>query len=319
MPKILFRTAGGKAKGLQLGFGHINRCINLAKEFNDSNVFFLLEDFGGAEHFIREHGFKNIIKLKRNISFYDDVIETTKQISKNKINVLVVDKYKIKNSFLNKIRQIIKTVVISDLKKIDYPANLVINGFIGFKNSIRINKLGIRCMLGPEYQILNKQFRKKQIIKKKKFDLLVTFGGFDEKNIIKIFLKQVLQSRNHLKIKLILGPATAYSSEIKNLEQQMKNHITILQSVSDMHKEMNSSRYGLCSGGITSYEFACMKIPFAILSQVAHQTITAREWERLFIAKNLGIKNKFTDKKIKIYLNHIESNGFFFKPKYKKN
>lgn len=33
-------------------------------------------------------------------------------------------------------RKHVKTVVISDLKKIDYQADLIVNGFIGFKNTI---------------------------------------------------------------------------------------------------------------------------------------------------------------------------------------
>ena len=47
--KILFRTSGGAAHGKQLGLGHIFRCINLAIELHNCEIFFLIEDFGGVK------------------------------------------------------------------------------------------------------------------------------------------------------------------------------------------------------------------------------------------------------------------------------
>ena len=51
-----------------------------------------------------------------------------------------------------------------------------------------------------------------------------------------------------------------------------------------------------------------MKIPFAIICQNKHQLITAKEWEKRKIAKNLGIINKNTSKKINKYLTSIIEN-----------
>lgn len=72
-----------------------------------------------------------------------------------------------------------------------------------------------------------------------------------------------------------------------------------------MHREICSSEHGLCSGGITSYEFATMKIPFRIICQAKHQLKTAQEWQKKRIAQNLGLPNKDLDKKIENYLNSI--------------
>lgn len=76
-----------------------------------------------------------------------------------------------------------------------------------------------------------------------------------------------------------------------------------------------SFKFGICSGGITSYEFACRRIPFAMVCQVKHQLITAREWERKGIASNMGIINKKTKKKIEIFLKSILENKI---PKQRK-
>ncbi|MDC0212133.1 hypothetical protein OAK30_06720, partial [Candidatus Nitrosopelagicus sp.] len=75
----------------------------------------------------------------------------------------------------------------------------------------------------------------------------------------------------------------------------------------DMYNEMSLAKFGLCSGGITTYEFATLGIPFAIISQLTHQTITAKVWEDAGIAINLGLNNKTTGQKITSFLENINT------------
>ena len=58
--RILIRTAGGRAENKELGLGHIYRTINLAKNFNQNNIFFLVEDYGQVSQILRQNGFFNI-------------------------------------------------------------------------------------------------------------------------------------------------------------------------------------------------------------------------------------------------------------------
>ena len=92
---------------------------------------------------------------------------------------------------------------ISDLKKIEYPSHLIINGFVGLKNSIIHNKYKSKCLLGPHYQILAKSNLKKNKIKKK-YDLLVTFGGYDANNIIDKFCYELEKFSDKLRVKIII-------------------------------------------------------------------------------------------------------------------
>ena len=306
--KILFRTSGGRAVKKQLGLGHINRCVSLSKFFKNCEIYFLIEDYGGVVEFIKQSKIKNIVKLRNNIDLESDIKETFSQIISKNIDILIVDKYDIKIKYLHKLKNSAKIVVISDLKKIDYPADLVVNGFVGFKNKKTTNKFGSKCLLGPSFQILNQNFQGKKQIKKKIYDLLVTVGGFDERNIIKIFMEQFSKYSGRVKTKIILGPATLKSPQIKKMEKRFGNNLSIVHHVSDMHLEIRKARFGLCSGGITSYEFACLNIPFAVICQVKHQLITAKEWVRKNRAVNLGMIDKNTGKKIDVLLKTISKN-----------
>ena len=308
--KILFRTSGGRIPKKQLGLGHIYRCINLSKELSSHNIIFLIEDYGSVSTLLKEQNIR-CIKLKLGISENLDIQNTLKIIEDEKIDLVIADKYGLTNKFVKTIKQTTKIVIISDLRNIDYNADLVVNGFIGYKNKIIYNKYGTKCLLGPKYQILNRIYARKKINKKKKIDILATFGGFDSANIVPVLIKSLKNNMNDFKIKIILGPSTKKNLELSKLVKKYKKSITIIHKVPNMRKEIADTKFGFCGGGITTYEFANMNVPFAIICQYPHQLITSKEWKKLGIGLNLGKLSNSTPKKIQNIVNNLE--------KYKKN
>jgi len=302
--KILFRTSGGRVSNKELGFGHIFRCINLAKKLPKNELFFLIEDYGNVKPLLKKNKFRNVIHLKNHIDVESDIAQTSKIIKKYNIDLVIVDKYKTKKIFLKKINKITKVVYITDLKEIDYQVDLIVNGFIGFKNKICYNDHQTKLLLGPRYQILNEDFSKDSQTRKK-YDLLVTFGGFDEKCIIDLFLERWEELSKKLKTIIILGPATKKSKKIKHMKKKYSDNLIFKDQTTKMSKEMEYAKYGLCSGGLTTYEFTKRNVPFAIICQEKHQLITAKEWAKRNIAKNLGIINKNTYVELDKFLNEI--------------
>jgi len=284
--------------------GHVTRCVNLSKNLKNCKINFLVEDFGGVKKFLKNQEIKNIFTIKPNTTSSYDLQETQKIIQQKNIDLLIIDKYSLKLNYCKKIKKNVKVIVLSDLFKIDFPADLIVNGFIGFKIKIKKNKYGAKCLLGPKFQILNKNFEKNKK-RSKEYDLLVTFGGFDENDIIGKFLEVLANFLKPIKAKIILGSVTIKTKKIEMLEKICKKYVIIKNQTSNMFNEINSSKFGLCSGGITTYEFAAMRVPFAIICQVRHQILTANEWEKRKIGMNLGIINKKTDKKIQKFLHEI--------------
>jgi len=305
MEKILFRTSGGRIRKKELGLGHVFRCINLGYQLKSHQIQFLIEDYGSVFQLLHDRGFKKLFNLIPGISVNNDIKKTIAHILKNKITLLIVDKYGLTNLYVKALKKIVRVVVISDLKNIEYDSDLVINGFIGFNNKIKTNKFKIKCLLGPKYQILNQQYAKKQHYKKK-YDLLITVGGFDANNLLEIILKKISKYEKKIKIKIILGHATKNKSIISKFVTK-SNEITIINKTNNMKKEISSTKFGICAGGITTYEFAALHIPFAIVCQYKHQIFTANEWHKRKIAKNLGFIQK-EPKKIDLFLNHLMQN-----------
>jgi UDP-2,4-diacetamido-2,4,6-trideoxy-beta-L-altropyranose hydrolase len=306
--KILIRTSGGRAPKKQLGLGHVYRSLNLSSHLKHSQIHFLIEDYGGLKQIFETKNIKNIKYLKKNIDINLDLSKTISYIHEKKIDLIIIDKYDMKSEYSKKLRDYVKVVVISDLRKINYNADLVINGFIGFENKIIKNKFGTKCILGPSVQILNKKFSKKISSTPKKYDLLITMGGFDEKNIIEFLLKPLTKFVDQLKIKIILGPSSKKTSKISKWQKSYGKFVKIMDNSNNMFKEMSNVKYGICSGGITSYEFAMLNIPFAIICQVKHQLITAKEWEKKRSGINFGLAEKISEKQIEEFLEEIVMN-----------
>lgn len=302
MVKILFRTSGGRNTKKELGLGHIYRCINLTNHLKSHEIQFLIEDYGSVFKLLHENGFKKIVKLHVNLSEIDDLKKTSNYILKNNIDLLIIDKYGYSNHYVKTLKKIVKTVMISDLRNISFDSDLLINGFIGYDNSVIFNKFKTKCFLGPKYQILNKEYEKSYNYKKK-YDLLITLGGFDANNLLELILKKIYKIDKKLKIKIILGPATIKIPNIKKFEKS-SIHIDLIKKTKSLKKDISNSKFGVCGGGITSYEFASLQVPFAIVCQYPHQIITAREWEKKKIAKNLGFIQK-NEAKIDLFLEQL--------------
>lgn len=305
MVKILFRTSGGKIPKKELGLGHIFRCINLSYQLKPHKIQFLIEDYGSVLSVLQEYGFKKIFNLTPGICDDVDIKETSEHITKNKIDILIVDKYGLTNKYVRALKKIVKVVVISDLKNISYDADLVVNGFIGYENKITHNQFNTKCLIGPKYQILNQQYNKQHNYKKK-YDLLITLGGFDAHNLIEIILDKIIKHEGKIKIRVILGHATKKSSKIIKFGKKYEQ-IEIIEHTNNMKKEISSTKFGICAGGITTYEFATLQIPFAIVCQYKHQIQTAKEWQIRKIAKNLGFIQK-NERKIDVFINQLIQN-----------
>ena len=306
---VLFRVSGGRAIGKELGMGHVYRCINLAKQLEVNSINFAIEDYGGVIQVLKSHNFKNIFRLKKKISIDDDIKNIKKIIQKNNIHLLIIDKYDRSVKKISKeLRKVITTIVISDLKKIDYNADLIINGFIGFKNSIIKNRFDSKCLIGPKYQILSKNYQTNKRNKKKKNTLLATFGGFDENNISEIIYKEMIKIPK-INGKIIIGPVTN-NQKLRKIISKKQEKIQIISHVKNLKNEIQNTKFGVCSGGITTYEFAALNVPFGIICQYKHQKQTAKEWSKRNLAINLGFPNKNLPKKLSRLLIGLSVNKY---------
>ena len=129
-----------------------------------------------------------------------------------------------------------------------------------------------------------------------------------KKKISQIFTDSIERHIPKLKIKIILGPASSIPHNLKSLKNKYSSRITIIQQTRNMSREIENTKFGFCSGGITTYEFASKGIPFAIICDEKHQLRTAVEWEKRKCAINLGLVNSNSKEKIQFVIQEFLQN-----------
>lgn len=196
----------------------------------------------------------------------------------------------------------------------EFPVDLVINGFVGLKNSKIKNQYGSTCLLGPKYQILTNSTIQK-IPKRPKYDLLITLGGYDKNNNLDKLTKILPKFLPKLKVKIIIGPSSKKTKKIMELERQFKKSLQVIKFSKNIRNEIVNSKFGLCGGGITTYEFALFKIPFFIICQYEHQITTAKYWKKFGYSFDYVIPKDKTISQIEKYLQNITEQKIFNKKK----
>jgi len=141
---------------------------------------------------------------------------------------------------------------------------------------------------------------------KKKYDIVISMGGSDPKNL-SLMVTKSLSDLNNLNIKIILGPFFKKFKELYRLTKNKKN-ITIIKSPKKIWKEFFKSDVVICNAGSTLYELAIQQVPTISISSSKHQIPYATTFALKNTCLNLGYwKNLNSDRLKKVLLNLLKN------------
>ncbi len=289
MKKILYRFDANK----KIGFGHLIRCCQLAKEFKKKKVQNILYgNIRNVDSLFFKTYFQKVIKVKRS-----DVIKETNNIirihKKLKCNLLVLDKF---NSS-NKMRKIFKKKNIKwfEFIKSKSMPNLPTYGIcsIPYKNS-KINFFKGKIYFGKNYSVLRDQFYKKKSVKTKNY-IFINSGGGDDKGSIIFILKKVLPLLSKIRVFLLVGN----NSSLPKIKDWIKNNdkkrmIKILLNKENIVNYIDQSLFAICSGGTISQEIDSRSKKMMIFSITKNQLHQSKNWENFghyYLGKFKNIKD----------------------------
>jgi len=166
---------------------------------------------------------------------------------------------------------------------------LLFNGSIvpQFHKYKKINKT--KFFVGPKFMILRDEFEKLRknfsISKKIPKNLLITFGGSDDKNITKKLIP-FLTSKGY-NLTAILGPSYSKKNPLTYSKKRYSN-LKIVNSVTNMASLISKHDLVISSSGISTYELACIGIPSILIPVDSYQQKTAKEMMNLGYGFNFG-------------------------------
>tara|TARA_Y100000590_G_scaffold18275_1_gene21764 strand:+ start:26574 stop:28067 length:1494 start_codon:yes stop_codon:yes gene_type:complete len=311
---IAFRVDRSK----EIGSGHFYRCLNLAKVLKSKKekIRFIFQ----KNYFSRENKkilLKNKIKfneinfknsdLSKKKKLKEDSSQTTKILKKNKIDLLVVDNYKINYSWEKTVKKTVKKLfVIDDLANRKHFCDILVDQNYLHNFEKRYNKyLNKNCKtyLGPLYTILDPKFLKNKIrIRKDKKvkNIFIFFSGTHKPKIVNIFYK-ILNKKKFKKIKINFIIGNSFKKNNKLNKNKNKN-FKIYTSSNNFVSLMKKADLAIGAGGTNTWERLFYGIPSLVTCLSENQRLTCNYLNKKKLIQYLGyhkfLKARLIEKKI---------------------
>jgi UDP-2,4-diacetamido-2,4,6-trideoxy-beta-L-altropyranose hydrolase len=265
---VLFRVDSS----FEIGIGHLMRCLVLADQYKEDNVFFATQNLiGNINQKIVDKGY-NLIALTD--GSVDGLIQRIKDLN---INMVIFDHYDIDSNFEKEVKILsgVKILSIDDIYKkhhCDILLNHNIYAEVSKYKGLVPDFCELRC--GKKYPLIRNEFKNvklknKSLCKDKKV-IFLCLGGTDRNNISLNVLKILANFDD-----IILNLATTSSNKnIKKLLDFSKHHKNINICINcNIAELMSKSDFAIISPSVIVHEVMCMKLPFIAIKTADNQEI----------------------------------------------
>lgn len=302
---------------VQLGTGHVMRCLTLADELreNGAKISFICRLLSGSLcDYIEQKGYL-VYRLSNNIqspdfktphtqdaqwpgiSWQTDAEETKAVLEKEGgIDWLVIDHYALDARWETLLRPYVrKIMVIDDLADRPHDCDLLLDQNLYDNMITRYDGLvpnHCQKLLGPNYTLLRPEFRKMRRNLRRRDGtvrrILVFFGGSDPTNETVKALKAIqLVNYPDLFIDVVVGDTNLHRKEIEQLCSARSN-INFYCQVDNMAELMYNADLAIGAGGTTTWERCFLGLPSITLIVAHNQADTTSAVAARGAAWNLG-------------------------------
>lgn len=287
----------------KVGLGHLFRMKNLAKELSKENmVIFLLDK--NEKNIEKIINFKCIFLYKKDekfISQSDDAVRSKKIINNVKADLLIIDDYRLNNTWENFFYKKIKTVVFDDTNNSRHKCDILIDskweGKLTLKRYKKLLPKDTIKLLGPKFSIINLVYKKNKK-KNKVYNLLFYLGGAGNFNYYSGLIENlcgVSKSDNFLRINIVVGPLSKGKDKLVTLLQKYSN-IKIIENNFNITKVLPDIDLYLGVASSIIYELNYYKIPSVLFSVSNNQKNNINFFSDLgfyFFIRNNDLQNNY--------------------------
>lgn len=288
--KIIFRVDAS----LDIGTGHVMRCLTLAQELEDRGskcIFITKNHQGNLVRFIQEAGFAcEVLPCSDNRDTYlthsswlgstqnEDAVLTQKIAQNFQPDLLVVDHYALDETWEKQLQPFCKKIlVIDDLADRKHSCDFLLDQNFGRAEADYQGLVSdkTKVLTGSKYALLRsefQQFREQSLIyrdanylnKTEVKKIFINLGGVDKDNLT----SQVLQSippYPKFEITLVLGATSPHLATLQELAKKSSHKVKVLQGVSNIAELMAKQDLAIGAAGSTTWERACLGLPSILL------------------------------------------------------
>lgn len=286
---IIFRADGNNDI---IGFGHVMRCIHLAKEFskNGFKSIFIMKNFTEIVNKVRENNIEvNTIPI--DIESNDELNMLKEFFTNNKLNAMILDKWNLEQEYLDMIKkETSNLIVVNDYGKLDLRDLFIINvnDNLNYKNEIQT----LSC-IGLSYAIISDDLfnyrNTERNVNNKVKTVIISMGGSDPNRLTMKVIEFINKCEGQYKIITILGPGYKCIEDINKICSESKHNIDIESDPKSIGKLFIQGDLAVISGGVTKFETAFLGIPSIVLCQNIDEDMVTRLFEKHKTLINLGV------------------------------
>ncbi|MBU1199384.1 MAG: hypothetical protein KKF46_01810 [Nanoarchaeota archaeon] len=259
--KIAFRVDASH----QIGFGHLNRCLVLAKELKKkANILFIMKHNEQANKMVNHEKFKIII-LEGNL---------TQIIKKEKINKIIIDlKQGTSKKFVSDIQKTgAKVILLDDVGEGRKNADVVIYP-VAHLDKKYLKDIKGKLYHGWDYVIVDKKFfgKRNPRNENQKPKVLVSMGGSDVRNMTPKIIDALKKIKEKFECTVIIGPGFK-NKNIKVRDKRFK----IKRNVTNLANLMLQSDVGIILFGTSIYEATAARLPCILISSLRNKQYAER-------------------------------------------
>lgn len=320
--KIVFRTDSA----LQIGSGHVMRCLTLADELRQRGadiLFVCREHTGNLISLIESKGYP-VVRLPKaeiefiplpedvahaawlGVSWQQDAVETVNAIAGDKPDWIIIDHYAIDRRWEQMIRPHVgKIMMIDDLADRPHDCDLLLDQ--NLYQAMETRYVGLvpepcHKLLGPKYALLRPEFAAaRKILRQRDGQIrrvLVFFGGVDPTNETeKALLALAGIGERKFAIDVVVGVSNPNKEKIFEACLKMSS-TTFHCQVNNMAELIANADLALAAGGSTMWERCFLKVPAIVCITADNQCATTEAVDHFGAIWNLGNYKQVTVKTI---------------------
>jgi len=271
--RIAFITDGG----LEMGMGHVQQSVTLAKELKDrAEICFLTKSDEIVINQVKKSGF-NTVRLRND----DEILNHLREI---KPDMVIIDKLDVDEDFARKLKNDLgtKLAIFTNLTTANRYADVAVTADIGsnFRN-IRFldTKTSTLYFYGVKYWILKEDFYliKRSSQPSNTSRVLLIFGGSDPSNLTSLVLNELLRLSDNFAIDVILGAYFKHHAKLNQVlvkYEAKRQNISLYQSVNNVAELMCRADLVITSPGLSTFEALRVGTPVITIPQNSLQRDT---------------------------------------------
>lgn len=300
--KIAFRADAS----LQMGTGHVMRCLTLSRALTERGhqcAFLSRMHDGNLNAYIRGEGF-DVHALPApergavlpasalthsawlGVSQEEDAAQCAMFLREWKPDWLVVDHYALDQIWEDLTATLRgRLLVIDDLVDRRHQCDALLDQTLGrvAQDYQDLVPPGCRIFAGPGYALLRPEFaelRPQSLARRtapKLEQILISMGGVDQQNATAAVLEALGGSdlESSCRIEVVLGPTAPWLAQVQELAATMPFPTKVLAGVRDMANRMARCDLAIGAAGSTSWERCCLGVPTLMVVLAENQQPSA--------------------------------------------